>query len=592
MVAKVMTMSLLKNIAPLLAKNTAIINLKHLAASDKDIAALQGEWVILKPNDGTRAFGIVVLPKKFLIATLEYLAGDDAGKNIPDYFKHASRKKLLEKLHELYKECHGFKGYMLIAQKYVPPLAIELSGKKYSATLRVVVAACLDTASKQIELQYIGAFNKLAVNPITQKGFDWDERISSSMLNQDVNQHVGADQVEKNYVLASKQASPIAVAVTPIQQEIIENKFIPAIRPVMEYLLNKRAADHFIAALEETDTAASLFYRDMIHLFPLAELTQQDCYAFAKHRLNLPLIILYSLYRKINIIQDIDGDILSIKKLLELLKIYNRDHSKDMSETEKAKCYDLAGELIESLSLINRLLGKNLDLSGLNYCLKLDNPSYLSGTDNIDAMMKQAARDFQQEQFLKAYNTYNTIIHSTENTTKKATCYYNMASCQARMHHFSKAIEFCQIAANLRAEDSDSAPTIQKTNAKLTQLRLMLCATNEAKIGLEDFKAQKFSAARDHFITAVELTEKSTLAKDLLGTYYYNLASCHAHLGTYDKAIKACQLSVEIRKAEFGDIHKQTLSSKEKLQKLQETAAEVNKQEVEFDASCQTARPF
>ena len=142
-----------------------------------------------------------------------------------------------------------------------------------------------------------------------------------------------------------------------------------------------------------------------------------------------------------------------------------------------------------------------------------------------------------------------------------------MGSCQLKLGNLSLAKKHYETSLSLQTD----TPKIEKIKLKLAQMRGISSAVKQAKTGLALFKEEKFEQAKTHFSSAVSLAEESKLCPDLLGAYYYNLSSCHNRLDDPVDAIKACEASLEIRRAHCGEEHPRTISSKNKLAALQES---------------------
>jgi tetratricopeptide (TPR) repeat protein len=200
----------------------------------------------------------------------------------------------------------------------------------------------------------------------------------------------------------------------------------------------------------------------------------------------------------------------------------------------------------------------------------LKNPASFSGR------LKMAKAAYESGDYKQAYAAYSAVLPQCESDREKAACVYNMGSCQLKLHNFSLARKHYESALSIQTAVSK----VQKIKLKLAQLHSIGEAVKQAKTGLKMFKEERFVQAKAYFTKAVSLADESKLCPDLLGTYYYNVGSCHARLGETVQAMEACRVSAEIRSAHFGVDHPSTLSSMKKLSFLQDSVGFENRVEL------------
>lgn len=552
--------------------NQVVVDYDNLSQSEKTINSFKSDYIILKPIDGTRAQGIVIVPKDRVKEILTWLADKSFLKMMK--LPHFEDKEITARLQQLDNKADESTIRMCIAQEYVHPAEIVVNDAVFRPTTRIVIVACFDSDTKELTIKVTEAFYKLPTTPISNpKQLLWEENISYHELNRQVDmgtffgKHPSKHQSQDNQNHNSQY--PYIVLIPEELQEIIKQDILQSLTPVCHYLFTTEMPDYYANVLRSNDGLMQLM-RQALKLTIHKELDEKLCDLFVKENVNIPIIFLYYLHNLIKIFRHTNKSGLLPAGFTHILLKYKACFgNQDTREMEsiilianKILLDDFLPKIFNAkdLKTIQNLLSDYRDGKFNQLSAEVN---YLNGLEKAKAKNYKEAAEF----FEKAIKNYPT------GSKEQAICYFSLSSCYMRQGLFNKSIVAAEQAVQLRSAliQTKSIPEddLDKAKDKLINAKALDKANQQANEALKFLTNGKNIDAVNSFEAAIKIHAKILDKSEMLAVYHYNLATAYERMDMLRHAKEHRIICHEMRLDLFGAEDKRTLKAQEMLDKLE-----------------------
>lgn len=565
--------------APHAVPKQVVIDYDNLTASKAALSEFRSDYIILKPIDGTRAQGVLVIHKTKLKKILDWLVDEDVSKKyrVPKF----EDAELTEHLLQLDKKADQSGIRMCLAQEYIHPATIKVNNAVFRPTVRIVIVACYDKETNHLELRISEFYYKLPTTPISRTDtLLWEETISYHNTNREIefNKKTPIEKLDYLQRFANRKVQetkyPYTVLIPEELRNIVDKDVLLAARPTFQFLFETSTFKFYSDVLEHSPLEAGPLLKKFMRLSIHQILGEDLCRTFEKHKLNVVVILLYHLRHRIIIYKEIDKIAIIPSDFPQLL--FNYQFSLGSKEKhEIAEIENLAEDILNNFHLLEKCYSKKdlVIVRGIldNYHQKKFGLDFQSG----DIIYQVAMIKFKENLYSEATQLLNQAIKKFPLESKEqAICYYSLASCYIKQDLYKQAVESAEKCYALREklllDKKISETDVQRAQTKITEARELEKAEKIAQVGLKAFKECHYKEAKDNFVQAVEIHNKLQTNSTKLASYLYNLGSSYAHLNHTTEAIKYYKLCLEIKKNVFGADNEQTKKVQSKINELED----------------------
>ncbi|MBA2654058.1 MAG: hypothetical protein H0U71_03200 [Gammaproteobacteria bacterium] len=554
----------------------AVLNLDDLVSIEPTLAKFRAEYVVLKPVDGSRACGIVLVPKEKTLEVLKWLADENPFKmlKLPHFDDPESKNSLVQLDGKITESGIRY----CIAQECIAPALLEVQGSKFRPTVRPVVVAHYDSETDKLSLRVSEMYYKLPTTPISSEKLLWDETISYHIKNceiesRDQNSMVSAPARKKLAVLKAKVKFPYTVLLSHELYETISNDIIRSLTPVVSYLFNTTEDSYYAAIISEKNNLAAL-YKNNLRLSIHKKLDDSSCQLFKSKNLNTTLILLYHLYYRIDLYERIKHKGILQPAIISLLLRY-QDAFGD--KPYKAEIEEISRRILDKIHHLEAVSTSNELL-----LLKENLTSYSQGNLSLSSSQQiylKAAEHFKEGNYTLANKLFiRSSLICDENSKEQATCFYSLASSCIKQDQYQKAAEFAAKAVDLRAllfeNKNILKEDLDRAIKKLNDCKALVEAAKKAQTALALFKQQNYPHAIKEFKSAIDLYSEIQAKSTTLATYHYNIASSYLRLEMKRHAIDNYEKSYSIRRELLGESNEITKNTQDKLDELKKVKGE------------------
>lgn len=508
-------------VSPELIPQQVLVRYGDQDIAEKALKQMSSSHFILKPVDGTRAEGIVILPREDLAKAISFLHSDKS-----PIFDVVLDLDLKLRISELSNIIHNNTAKHFIIQEYVSPVPVHIKSDNttvsFKPTTRFVAVSVHDTETKTLDVRLADAYYKLPEVPMENDKVTWENSISYSQQNREMKLGVrspvlGVDlhpapQVRYVPQLEIKDKSHLHV----IQSQVKEG-----MRPFFQFLHTTTRLTWLTQVLS-SNTALKDFTMEVLKLIVLPEYDVVTCKLLKRYKVDVGAILLYNLFVLLRMqcrISD-DSPLVSEDVLISIIRYHELFDKNDKIACEEMRV--LSDAILGKLGLaFDRIVSENY-LKPVKIILK----------NYRDEVFDFSAHDYNS----KAVSHYeNKMYGEAEKLFKQAADLYvpgsvdqlrvlsSLISCLTQLEKYSEALEQVNearaILDSLVSKDHDLTCLESKIARKANQLHDLEVAEGQHTEGFKQFKQEHFAEAKELFESAIALHVSVNPQSARLATY-------------------------------------------------------------------------
>lgn len=548
-----------------------IIDFNRLPTQRGIDSQLHSDYVVFKPIDGTRASGIVVVPRQQCLEILKWLANKKPGKfqAMPCVEEGAQRYALIK----LDEKCIDAESCIL--QECITPAVYSHHGKKFHPTIRIVVVCCYNPETQELSVRMPVAYYKFPEYPIADPHHPrWRDIISFHAANrivQESNPLMRAAFAESSFFEKPAVCYPSSCPMPNETKALIAEDVQRHLLPVLAYLFTTSPVDYYASRLKG-DSSFYTYLRRTIKLHVHKSLDESLCLAFQNGGLNVPLILLYRLVSYERYFRPIHPEHFFPKEIIRLC-IRFQDALGPDKEQSSEELQAIAKHLLAQFDV---LFAGRLN-SQVAHTFKTLLEKYQRNDLNfipVSVRYEDAVAEFKQGHYIEATELFlESNDRFPAGSKEQAICTYSLASCYIKQELYQiaerAASDAVALHVQLIAMEQMDTQQLERASKKLEQIRQLIEADKIANIGLAAFKGKNYTTAIESFHRAIDMHQIAQPESVRLSLLYYNLASAYDRQNNQEKAVPYCKISAKMRERLLGADHEKTKIAYDKLASLQ-----------------------